>query len=59
MFSNIKLQMPRFLGICFLTAALFCLAACDQKQPDNGDTPDLTEATIKLATAKDKLVIDS
>lgn len=59
MFSNIKLQMPRFLGICFLTAALFGLAACDQKQPDNGDTPDLTEATIKLATAKDKLVIDS
>ena len=59
MFSNIKLQMPRFLGICFLTAVLFGLAACDQKQPDNGDTPDLTEATIKLATAKDKLVIDS
>ena len=59
MFSNIKLQMPRFLGICFLAAALFGLAACDQKEPDNGDTPDLTEATIKLATAKDKLVIDS
>lgn len=59
MFSNIKLQMPRFLGICFLTAALFGLAACDQKQPEGGDTPDLTEATIKLATAKDKLVIDS
>lgn len=59
MFSNIKLQMPRFLGICFLTAALFGLAACDQKEPEQGDTPDLTEATIKLTTAKDKLVIDS
>ena len=59
MFSNIKLQMPRFLGICFLTAALFGLAACDQKEPEQGETPDLTEATIKLATAKDKLVIDS
>ncbi|MBR5274877.1 MAG: DUF4859 domain-containing protein [Bacteroidales bacterium] len=51
--------MPRFLGICFLAAALFGLAACDQKEPEQGETPDLTEATIKLTTAKDKLVIDS
>jgi hypothetical protein len=51
--------MPRFLGICFLTAVLFGLAACDQKEPEQGETPDLTEATIKLTTAKDKLVIDS
>lgn len=56
---NIKSQMPRFLGICFLAAALFGLAACDQKEPEQGETPDLTEATIKLTTAKDKLVIDS
>ena len=56
---NIKSQMPRFLGICFLAAALFGLAACDQKEPEQGETPDRTEATIKLTTAKDKLVIDS
>lgn len=55
---NIKSQMPRFLGICFLAAALFGLAACEEK-PVPVETPDLTEATIKLSTAKDKLVIAS
>ena len=51
MFTNIKLQMPRFLGICFIISLLpFGLASCEQTEP-----VDMTEATVKLVTDDDKL----
>lgn len=54
--------MPRFLGICFLAMSLLGFSACENKiepQPEPEPQPDLTEATIKLTTQKDKLRIDS
>ena len=51
MFTNIKLQMPRNLGICFIISLLsFGLASCEQTEP-----VDMTEATVKLVTDDDKL----
>lgn len=63
--SNIKLQMPRFLGICFIMAALvFGFASCEKPQPvdelceECGKNPceceqeepvDSTEYTIKFS----------
>lgn len=61
MFANIKSQMPRFLGICFLATFLFGFAACEK--PDINKDPieqiDSTEAKIKLTTTKDKLHLDA
>lgn len=47
-----KLQMPRFLGICFIALSLACIASCEQKEEPVIDT---TEAKIKLNTKKDQL----
>lgn len=54
--------MPRFLGICFLAAALFSFASCEKPapvEPEQGETPDLTEASIKLLIDKSKLTLGS
>ena len=54
--------MPRFLGICFLAAALFSFASCEKPapvDPEQGETPDLTEASIKLLIDKSKLTLGS
>lgn len=50
-----RMQMPRFLGICFMLIALSCgLCSCEQEDP-----VDLTEAVIKLITDKDNLMVGS
>lgn len=55
--SNIlKLQMPRFLGICFIALSLACIASCEKKEEPVIDT---TEAKIKLNTKKDQLNLKS
>ena len=61
MFSNIFSQMPRFLGICFLTVSLFAFASCEKPGPEEpgSEEPDLTEATIKLLIDESKLSLGS
>ena len=61
MFSNIFSQMPRFLGICFLTVSLFAFASCEKPGPEEPgpEEPDLTEATIKLLIDESKLSLGS
>lgn len=56
MFSNIKMQMPRFLGICFIAFSLACISSCEKKEEPVIDT---TEAKIKLNTKKDQLNLKS
>ncbi len=42
-----------------MTAMLFGFAACVDDEPIDEETPDLTEAKIKLNTSKDKLRVDA
>lgn len=52
MFSNIKMQMPRFLGICCILAASSFFASCEKEDVPVADT---TEAKIELTSKKDQL----
>lgn len=54
MSCNIKSQMPRFLGICFMVSALLGLFTSCEEKPEPVDT---TEAVIKILTDDDKLRI--
>ena len=52
MFSFVKMQMPRFLGICCILAVSSFFASCERETMPE---PDTTEAKIELTSKKDQL----